>query len=255
MNEINTLHIKISGINKEINKNGIIYVPLFEKLSMELEFMSGKVSSILAPANSGKTTLFKILAGLDTEFSGNIELKINKKNTAEIKKIYIPQKPSSFPWLNVTENCTLALSAQNQSKEVKEKLIHSAIELTGLKGYESHYPQNVSLGFRFRISLARALAIQPGVVFIDDSFSDMENKTKEEVIKLVKKIAEIEKTVFVFSTNRVSDAAAISEEVVLFGNSNFNLIERIDLTGKSTEQRINYITGKISSSNLNEFAL
>ena len=131
---------------------------------------AGQIISILAPYGSGKSTLLRIIGGIENPSAGEVLLNnVNYKTSAQ-KIIYLSEEPSSFPWLNVRHN--LMFASEINSNNGIEKNINNIISLVGLNGYENHFPDNASIGFRFRISLARALIINPKFILIDDSLKE-----------------------------------------------------------------------------------
>ncbi|MFZ0452649.1 MAG: ATP-binding cassette domain-containing protein [Ignavibacteriaceae bacterium] len=174
---------------------------------------NGQVISILAPFGSGKTTLLRIIAGLEKPSSGEIIFK-NKNYTPSFQKIiYIPEKPSSFPWLNVKQN--LAFVSEINEKNDVEKNTGEIISLVGLNGYENHFPHNDSIGFRFRISLARALVVKPDVILIDDSLKKLDFETKEEIYHIINSAAVKLNTSFIYATTNISSAVKLSDSIFI----------------------------------------
>ena len=135
---MNNKNIKIESISKNYSDLSGHTIQIFENISFNIE--AGKVTTILAPVGKGKTSLLKSVANI-----GKIKNGLNKK------RIYIPKEPSSFPWLNVRENILFNLDKTDES------IFKNIIKYVGLDGYEDHYPNNYSFGFRFRISFARAI--------------------------------------------------------------------------------------------------
>ncbi|MEJ2615322.1 MAG: ATP-binding cassette domain-containing protein [Ignavibacteriaceae bacterium] len=173
----------------------------------------GQVISILAPFGSGKTTLLRIIAGLEKPSSGEI-IFIEKSYSPSLQKIiYIPEKPSSFPWFNVKQNIIFASEIIGKNKV--EENINDIIALVGLTGYENHFPHNDSLGFRFRISLARALVVKPDLILIDDSIKKLDFETKEEIYHLINNVAEKLNINFIIATTNISSAIKLSDLIFM----------------------------------------
>jgi len=173
------------------------------------------ITSILAPFGGGKTTLLKILSGLDTDYKGEILLNGNKINN---KFPLIPEKPASFPWLNVSGNIKLFLTMHEKNVKPSAIKLQELIDLTGLTSYEDHFPHNKSYGFRFRISLARALAVSPQIILLDDPFKLMDSETKDEIFELIKKVADIKKIKFILATSNITEVALLSDKILLIKN-------------------------------------
>lgn len=188
--------IKIESISKDYSDISGYTIQLFENISFDIE--AEKVTTLLAPKGTGKSTLLKMIAGIDEESSKSVG-----------KRIYIPTKPSSFPWLNVRENIIFNL------KKVDDNNLKSIIKFVGLEGYEDHFPNNDSFGFRFRISLARAIFNNPELILIDESISNLPLKRKLELYSLLRKVASEKRIPILYSTSTVSEAIRLSDKIIL----------------------------------------
>lgn len=207
--------VKVKNISKDYADETGYTVHLLKDISFEIP--GGKLVSIVAPTGAGKSTLLKIISGLIDQSDGGIE-----KGNERI--IFIPSKPSSFPWLNVKENVTFGLEKYDESK------IKKLVEFVGLDGYEDHQPANKSFGFRFRISMARALMNDPGVIVIDESFNEMKDTSKHEIYSLLRKtISEFDISILLGTTN-ITEAILLSDEIVLMGKNPGRIISAINIT-------------------------
>lgn len=183
---------------------------ILEKMSFSVN-EEHSITSILTPFGGGKTTLLKILSGLDSDYSGDIFLNGKKiKN----KLPFIPEKPASFPWLTVSGNLKAIMKICEKEKRFSNTNIQELIYLTGLTGYEDHYPDNKSYGFRFRISLARAMVVVPQIILLDDPFKLMDSETKEEIYELIKKIASVQKIKFILASSNITDVVLHSDRIL-----------------------------------------
>ena len=174
-----------------------------------------KITSILACSGGGKTTILKILSGLDNDFKGDILLY-----GAKIKNRFpfIPEKPASFPWLNVKGNIRSIIDILEKEERPSEIELQELIDLTGLTSYEDHFPHNKSYGFRFRISLARALAVSPQIILLDDPFKQMDSETKDEIFELIKNVASVKKIKFILASSNITEVALLSDKILLIKN-------------------------------------
>lgn len=207
--------IELFNISKTYSNEYGSKISLFSNLSFEL--LDSKITSIVAPSGSGKTSLLRIVTGLERETSGQI---IKKK---EGKIILIPSEPSSFPWLSVKENILFGTGKKNDVN------IEELIVLTGLEGYENHYPDNGSMGFRFRISIARSLAHNPICICIDEPFNRMDDETKVEIYRLIRSINQNRGVTILFATTNISEALFLSDRLYLLGKDPGNILSSIDI--------------------------
>jgi ABC-type nitrate/sulfonate/bicarbonate transport system ATPase subunit len=208
--------LKITGLKKYYS--GLGGNPAFKTLVLDnidftipLDENRGKIITILAPYGAGKSTLLKIISAVETPSEGKILLDGKEYDKPEGKIVYIPENPSSFPWLNVKENIEFGL----KEPAVNNDKVSNLISVVGLTGYEDHVPHNKSTGFRFRIALARALAAGPALVLIDDSFKNMKLLTKKELYDLVVRIKEELKINFLIATTNIHEAILLSDEIFM----------------------------------------
>ncbi len=188
---------------------------ILEDVNFEIDAVASRmnITALLAPFGAGKTTLLKILAAVDFQTNGKVYLSGNEYKTPDGSIAYIPEEPSSFPWLNVTKNIEFALKLKNKNYDTEKLKV--LISFVGLTGYEDHYPDNKSLGFRFRISLARALAVEPKLILLDDPLKNLFGETKKEIKFLIKKTAEDFKVPLLISTTNISEALELSSLILL----------------------------------------
>lgn len=207
--------IILNNISKEYSDEFGFRINLLQNISFTLTL--NQSTSLIAPKGSGKSSLLRIISGIEIPTGGTIS-KDNKSNIA-----LIPSKPSSFPWLNVQENIRFAkpgITAANEKELLK---------LVGLDGYETHFPHNKSLGFRFRISLARALAVEPALIILDEPFDEMDIITKEEIYNLVREL-ELKKHIpFLIGTSNITEAVFLADKVFLMKKNPGEIIDSLEI--------------------------
>jgi NitT/TauT family transport system ATP-binding protein len=215
--------LQVNNVNKFFTGDAGYKVNVLE----EIDFSTGfsEILSILAPFGSGKSTLLKIISGIESPSDGEVLLGGKPINNSGIKIPYITEKASSFPWLNVKQNIEFGMKSNtNGSKDIKTQ---DLVNLVGLKGYENHFPHNKSTGFRFRISLARALAQDPPLILIDDSFKAMDPETRGEIYNLLFNISTELKKTFVVATTNVVEAILLSNRILLMSTKPGKIIKEI----------------------------
>ena len=215
--------LKLESISKNYSEEAGLNINILEDINFEIGAAeTGTITSILAPFGSGKSTLLKIISGLIEPSKG----KIFYYDAERGKKIpYIPEKPSSFPWLNVRENIELVLGLS----EDKKFNLNQIISLVGLTGYEEHFPHNKSTGFRFRISLARALALNPVLILIDDAFKLMKKESKSEIYDLLTDLSSNKKQSFVLATTNLIETVRLSDKIILMSKKPGKIIKEIKI--------------------------
>lgn len=193
-------------------------------------------NSILAPLGAGKTTLLKTIAALEVKDGGEIKLLEEIYNQCGKGIAYIPENPSSFPWLDVKGNILLAQKISGLEKKYKQKAEHF-ISVVGLSGYEDYFPSNRSNGFRFRIALARSLAAEPKLVLLDDCFKKMTEETREELYQLLKEINESLDVSFLLASTNVNEVLRLSAKVYLMKNNPGTIFGTLKINQKEMPQK------------------
>ena len=205
--------IDIKNLSKIYSDKVGYKIHLLDNISLSIS--KGEFSTILAPKGSGKTSLLKIISGLEKSTSGTIK--------SEVKKVaFIPSKPSSFPWLNVEDNIKFA--SQINADETVE-----IIELVGLTGYEDHFPHNKSEGFRFRISLARAMAFKPDVIIIDEPFNNLNSITREEIYFMLRTLKDKKDITIILGSTSITEAIYLSDKIFIMKSNPGEIIDKIEI--------------------------
>ncbi len=190
------------NLSKKISGESGFSINLFDGISFEIP--EGKITSIIAPKKSGKTTLLKIVSGIEKETGGEVILSPHKK------AVFIPSASSSLPWFNVKENLSLVSE--------KQELIEEIIKLTGLEGYEHHRPDNESIGFRFLITIGMALLSGADLIVADAEFTSFSEGIKEKIIRVLRRIAVKKNISFLFAFSEAEDALLLSDRVLVMNS-------------------------------------
>lgn len=200
--------IKIKGIKKEYPLGKTIVTAL---KGIDLSVQEGDFLSIVGPSGSGKTTLLNIIGCIDQATDGSYILHdqeisgLKDKDVTNIRlnKIgFIFQTFNLIPVLNIRENVEfpLLLMKKYSKQEINER-VEKLIEEVGLSKYIDHKPSELSGGQRQRVAIARALVTKPDIILADEPTANLDSKTSEQILELMKKLNEIEKTTFIFSTH------------------------------------------------------
>jgi NitT/TauT family transport system ATP-binding protein len=151
--------------------------------TIELQINVGEFVAILGPSGSGKSTLLRILAGLLQPSSGQVLFKGLPQSGANPHLAIVFQSFALFPWLTVLQNVELGLQAQDLPRTQRLKRTLAAIDTIGLDGYEDAYPKELSGGMRQRVGFARALVVEPELLFMDEPFSALDVLTAANLRK------------------------------------------------------------------------
>jgi len=187
---------------------------------MDLSVESGAICALLGPSGSGKSTLLRILSGLTLPSSGTVLVHGQPLNgrTPNIGMVF--QSFALFPWLTVLENVEAPLAARGLEHSERHRQAQKALAIVGLKGFENAYPKELSGGMKQRVGFARALAVEPEVLFMDEPFSALDVLTAEslrrELMELWIKHQIPTKSIFLV-THNIEEAVMLADRVVVLG--------------------------------------
>jgi NitT/TauT family transport system ATP-binding protein len=207
-------HVELDTINKFYDAQERLHA--LQDVSFNID--RGEFVSIVGPSGCGKSTLLKIIAGLDTPSSGEVRLQGGRVHGPHSKISMVFQAFGLFPWRTVLENVEYGLEMRKTPKKERTVVSEEYLDMMGLSGCEHMYPKQLSGGMRQRVGIARALAVDPEVVLMDEAFSAIDEVTgdvlREEVSEIHK---ELGKT-FVLVTHNLSEALELSDKVVVLSS-------------------------------------
>ena len=180
--------------------------------SLDLDIQQGEFVSIVGPSGCGKTTFIKIVNGLLQATAGEIQLRKIGKGREDAM---VFQDASLFPWYTLVDNVSYGLVCSGvKSKEAREWSV-PFIKLVGLDGFADKYPYELSGGMQQRANLARALAVDPSLLLMDEPFAALDSQTRELMqAELLRIWNEAQKTVL-FITHQIDEAVYLSDRVIV----------------------------------------
>ena len=199
---------------------------------INLEVQKGEFIAILGFSGTGKTTLISLIAGLIDADSGEIKIdgKIVKGPNSATSLVF--QSYSLLPWLSVYQNIELAVDAtyNHMNKGDKTKLINAKIDLVGLSHAKDRKPSELSGGMRQRVSVARALAMQPEILLLDEPLSALDALTRSKLQNEIDRIREQEKRTIILITNDVDEALLLADRIAILNPNHGNISKIYDVT-------------------------
>jgi ABC-type nitrate/sulfonate/bicarbonate transport system ATPase subunit len=187
-------------------------IPVLDNINLEI--VDGEMVCILGPSGCGKSTLLRIIAGFEQATSGNVIIDGSCVERPSSNNIFVFQNNGLLPWMTVWENVELGLRNMEDTRSRAEKVAEQ-IEIVELDGFEYHYPHQLSGGMQRRTELARALAVNPNVMIMDEPFSGLDfmthMKMREEVVNMHNFTG---KTTLVV-THDIDDALIMGDRIVV----------------------------------------
>ncbi|MDR6950698.1 NitT/TauT family transport system ATP-binding protein [Ancylobacter sp. 3268] len=207
-----TLHIR--GVNKTFLRAGKPSVEALRDINLTVK--DGEFVSIVGASGSGKSTLLRIIDGLMPASSGTIAVGSGAVSRPGPDRAMVFQNDSLLPWKTVIENVGYGLAIGGMARGEREAIAQGFIELAGLRGFEHHYPHQLSGGMRQRVNVARALAVDPRILLLDEPFAALDAQTREIMQAELLNIWGRQKKTVVLITHQIDEAVFLSDRVVVF---------------------------------------
>jgi ABC-type nitrate/sulfonate/bicarbonate transport system ATPase subunit len=180
---------------------------------INLSVVAGEFVCILGPSGCGKSTLLNIAGGFVDPMEGEVSIDGEKVSGPDPRRIFVFQERGVFPWLTVEENIGFGLFRQGD-KEKRERIAHY-VQLVGLKGFEKSYPRELSGGMKQRLEVARALAVNPDVLYLDEPFGALDSITRLQMRRELLRIWQAERKTILFVTHDIEESVQLADRVVI----------------------------------------
>ncbi len=204
---------------KNINKSFGDFVALD---NVSLDFPTGELVALLGPSGCGKTTLLRIIAGLETSDSGQVLLDGDDASARHVRERqvgFVFQHYALFRHMTVFDNVAFGLRVKNKKERLSEpeiaKKVHDLLNLVQLDWLHDRFPAQLSGGQRQRIALARALAVEPKVLLLDEPFGALDAKVRKELRRWLRKLHDELHITSIFVTHDQEEALEVADRVVL----------------------------------------
>jgi NitT/TauT family transport system ATP-binding protein len=170
---------------------------------------------ILGSSGCGKTTLLRLIAGLDDAREGSIVLDGEKMTGPSPKVGFVFQEYSLFPWRNVIDNIAFGLEMKGIPKDDRYRIAEQYLDLVNLSQFKTSYPSELSGGMRQRIAVARALALEPVLLLMDEPFGALDAQTRNMLQKELLDIWDKTKKTIIFITHSVDEAVFLADRIIV----------------------------------------
>ncbi len=197
--------IRLQGVEKIFPKTGLGLG------SIRAEFRDGEWVTLLGPSGCGKTTLLRLIAGLESPGAGSIESSFTPRQIG-----YVFQEAALLPWRTVIENITLPLTIRGMSRKEAEEKAMPWIRKLRIERHTGSKPRELSGGLRMRVSLARALITDPGLLLLDEPFAALDEPIRIELGLELRELFRSLKPTVVMVTHSITEGLWLSDRVLLF---------------------------------------
>jgi NitT/TauT family transport system ATP-binding protein len=241
------MYLTINGIEKSFINERKEQIKVLDDINLNVK--KGSFVSIVGPSGCGKSTLLYLIAGLDKADCGEIQVGGKAVTKPGPERVVVFQEAGLFPWLTVLDNVTYGLLLKKMPKEQAKAKAFEVLKMVHLSQYVDSYPHQLSGGMKQRVSIARALVMEPDILLMDEPFSALDEQTRMVLHKELLEIWRKTKVTIFFITHNIREAVLLSEEVVVFATRPGKIKEIIsvptmtdgvmpDSVTLNTEQRI-----------------
>lgn len=207
---------------------------ILEDVSFTLE--KGSFTSIVGPSGCGKTTMLRIIAGLEQTDTGTLRLGDGTSPQPTLAVVF--QQGSLFPWKTVRRNISFGLELAGVDRATIAERVERTLEMVHLTGNEKKFPYQLSGGMQQRVGIARALALDPDILLMDEPFASVDAQTREELHDELLEIWERTRKSVLFVTHSIDEAIVLSDEIVVMGARPGRILQHfaVDLPRPRTEE-------------------
>jgi NitT/TauT family transport system ATP-binding protein len=180
---------------------------------ISLEVGKGEFLCLLGPSGCGKTTLLNIMAGFLSPTHGDVRVGGEIIHGPDPRRIFVFQERGVFPWLTVEGNIGFGIAGLPRKE--REQRIRHYIQMVGLEGFEKSYPSDLSGGMKQRLEVARALAVNPDMLLLDEPFGALDSITRLTMRRELLRIWDAERKTIIFVTHDIDEAVQLADRVIV----------------------------------------
>jgi NitT/TauT family transport system ATP-binding protein len=180
---------------------------------VSLDVRDGEFVCILGPSGCGKSTLLNIIGGFLAATAGRVTIDGEAVIGPDPRRIFVFQERGVFPWLTVEGNIGFGIARLSEA-ERRARIAHY-VQLVGLNGFENAYPRELSGGMKQRLEVARALAVNPDVLYLDEPFGALDSITRLQMRRELLRIWEAERKTILFVTHDIEESVQLADRIVV----------------------------------------
>ena len=207
--------ITVHGVTKRFGD----YVALDD---VSLEVPDGSLTALLGPSGSGKSTLLRIIGGLETPDTGRVEIHGDDATGVPAQRRgigFVFQHYAAFKHMTVRDNVAFGLTVRKRPKDEIRDRVDELLGIVGLAGYQTRYPSQLSGGQRQRMALARALAVEPKVLLLDEPFGALDARVRADLREWLRKLHDEVHVTTLLVTHDQEEAMSIADQIAVMDNS------------------------------------
>ena len=197
--------------------------------SIDAQVLPGEFISIVGPSGCGKTTFLRIIGGLEEATSGSAQLDGRTITGPGPDRGFVFQQDNLLPWRNILANTEIGPEIAGRLGPEQRRKTLQLLKLVGLEGFEEYFPRQLSGGMRQRVNLARALAVDPALLLMDEPFSALDAQTREIMQTELLRIWDEGRKTVLFVTHQIDEAVYLSDRIFVFARRPGRINEIIDI--------------------------
>jgi NitT/TauT family transport system ATP-binding protein len=234
--------LSLSGLTKRFGDLEVL-------CGINIAIERGAFIALVGPSGCGKTTLLRIVAGLEPATAGTVQLDGRTVHAPGGDRGFVFQSDNLLPWRTVFDNAIIGPEVAGRAGTAEKTRIRDLLRLVGLEGFENYFPRQLSGGMRQRVNLARALAIDPDILLMDEPFSALDAQTREIMQTELMRIWEEGRKTVLFVTHQIDEAVFLSDRVLVLARRPGRIQETVEialprprsLTIKRTAEFVAYV--------------
>jgi NitT/TauT family transport system ATP-binding protein len=202
--------LRVENLNVVFSRDGKS-TPVLQNINLDVS--EGEFVCVVGPSGCGKSTLLNVLAGFLSPTSGSVRIDGEAVRGPDPRRIFVFQERGVFPWLTVEGNIGFGLF--KLSDQERQRRIARYVKMVGLGGFEQAYPSELSGGMKQRLEVARALAVNPDMLYLDEPFGALDSITRHTMRGELLRIWETERKTIVLVTHDIDEAVQLADRVMV----------------------------------------
>ena len=228
------MELVVEGVSKT-------YDDLLVLNQIDLTADEGQIVCIIGPSGCGKSTLLRLMGGLEEPSSGNIKTRGSPPSDCLNALTFIFQDFSLLPWRTVESNISLVLEDHPISNKEKQEIINSVLQRTNLSEFSKRWPKELSGGMKQRVGIARALAVNPSILLMDEPLSALDSQTSEILLNDLIDLWDKQRFTSIYITHNLSEAIRIGHKIVVMSRRPGEVRETVNIEKALKERELRNI--------------